>query len=278
MDRESSGVKVDHLEKIEAFSKPPWEPIANTYIEEEAKAIAHALRPGSGQSQWFTAVSAKHQRIGIGVFNVHHEKHRIVASNQEANTYYGELAAIYDVVEITTQISVDNPPTQGNTTIVIYSSNQAALKSLTKPAQQSGQHMIARILMKLRHIRRAQGPDASLLAQVRTAKCRLNDYLAKIGAAVTNMCIQCGKPETVKHYLLQCHRWDDLRAELIAKAGNRASDLSFLLGGWTDAKDAKGNLINGNKEKWKPDCSVISATLSYIRRTGRLDTEEIDNA
>ena len=92
------------------------------------------------------------------------------------------------------------------------------------------------------------------------------------------MCIQCGKPETVKHYLLQCHRWDDLRAELIAKAGNRASDLSFLLGGWTDAKDAKGNLINGNKEKWKPDCSVISATLSYIRRTGRLDTEEIDNA
>src|SRR5438552_11361082 len=58
------------------------------------------------------------------------------------------------------------------------------------------------------------------------------------------------------------HRRDDRRAELIAKAGNRASDLSFLLGGWTGAKDAKGNLINGDKEKWKPDCSVISATLS----------------
>ena len=62
---------------------------------------------------------------------------------------------------------------------------------------------------------------------------------------------------------------------MIAKAGDRASDLSFLLGGWTRAKDAKGNLINGDKKKWTPDCSVIAATLSFIRRTGRLDTEEI---
>ena len=294
MAQEFSGVKVDHLETIEAFCKPPWEPGANTYIEDDAKSTAHALRQEPRQSKWFTAVSAKHQRIGIGVFNTYYEKSRTVAICQEANTYYGELAAMYDIVELITQISIDCPWAHGDT-LVIYSSNQAAIKSLAKPAHQSGQHMIVRLLLKLRHNRCAHGPeiefrwipaqvaipekrkarrlalratkpqdtleipfvhlksailrrakedlykqeprvlrsigrftweldqalpgkhtkliynnlnrrDASLLAQVRTAKCRLNDYLAKIGAVETNMCVQCGKPETVKHYLLQCHQ------------------------------------------------------------------------
>src|SRR5947207_688530 len=38
-------------------------PGANTYIEDDAKSTAHALRQEPRQSKWFTAVSAKHQRI-----------------------------------------------------------------------------------------------------------------------------------------------------------------------------------------------------------------------
>ena len=142
-------MKVDHLETIEEFGKPPWELGANTYIEEKDKAIEHAHHQESHQIKWFTAVSAKHKRIGIGFFNVDHEGYRIVASCREANTYYGELAAIYDVVERITQISVIYPHIHRNTTVTIYSSNQAAIKSLAKPAHQSGQHMIMCILWKL---------------------------------------------------------------------------------------------------------------------------------
>ncbi len=64
-------------------------------------------------------------------------------------------------------------------------------------------------------------PQAALLAQLRTGKSRLNDYLAKINAVESDEC-GCGTGrETVRHFLFHCTRWATHRADLINKTTSR---------------------------------------------------------
>ena len=63
-------------------------------------------------------------------------------------------------------------------------------------------------------------PQAALLAQLRTGKSRLNDYLARINAVETAQC-GCGTGrETIRHFL-HCIQWASYRADLINKAAGR---------------------------------------------------------
>ena len=56
--------------------------------------------------------------------------------------------------------------------------------------------------------------DANSLSQLCTGKCRLNSYLARIGATESDIC-ECGREaETVTHYLFRCPRWDGIRRNL----------------------------------------------------------------
>jgi hypothetical protein len=36
-------------------------------------------------------------------------------------------------------------------------------------------------------------------------------------------------------------------------------------------KDGKGQLVDGPKEKWRPDLGVVKATIRFLEQTGRLD-------
>lgn len=70
---------------------------------------------------------------------------------------------------------------------------------------------------------------------------------------------------------LWCPRWADKRRELRAAAGDRSGDISYLLGGWGSRKDIRtGQLLDGPKEKWKPDLAVVKATIRFLEKTGRL--------
>jgi hypothetical protein len=53
-------------------------------------------------------------------------------------------------------------------------------------------------------------------------------------------------------------------------AGGRAGDVPFLLGGWGTKKDSKGQLLDGLRDKWKPDLKVVKATIRFLEQTGRL--------
>ena len=44
-----------------------------------------------------------------------------------------------------------------------------------------------------------------IITRLRLGKCRLNAYLHEINAHSNGLCDQCGKPETVPHYLLECN-------------------------------------------------------------------------
>lgn len=112
--------------------------------------------------------------------------------------------------------------------------------------------------------------DAAILAQLRTNKCRLNGYLSKIKASPTELC-ECGQPETVRHFLIECPRWDNQRQALKQAVGTRCADLSYLLGGWSDTKNPDGTYVDGPKEKWKLDRKVVLATIAFAKSTRRLE-------
>jgi len=52
------------------------------------------------------------------------------------------------------------------------------------------------------------------ITRLRLGKCFLNHYLFKIGRHPTGLCITCGVPETVEHYIIHCKNQARLRAAL----------------------------------------------------------------
>jgi exonuclease III len=113
--------------------------------------------------------------------------------------------------------------------------------------------------------------QAATLCQLRTGKSRLNSYLATIKAAPLDVC-ECDNlsPETTKHFLFECPRWEYLRNDLRNAMGSRWGDLSLAVGGRSDIRDARGNLIDGNPDLWKPDEEIVKNTIKFVTETGRL--------
>ena len=74
--------------------------------------------------------------------------------------------------------------------------------------------------------------EAATLYQLRSGMCKLNKYLARIGAIDTNTC-NCGrKPESVDHFLFRYSLWHSQQQSLyrLASKSKRWGDLSFALG------------------------------------------------
>lgn len=87
-----------------------------------------------------------------------------------------------------------------------------------------------------RHVKGIYDPlkrgEAQIIAQLRTGKSRLNDYLYKINAADSDQCPRCQRRETVRHFLVECRRWISEREQHLRHATRRWKDVSYLLGGW----------------------------------------------
>jgi hypothetical protein len=113
--------------------------------------------------------------------------------------------------------------------------------------------------------------QASILIQAQTGHCRLNQYSSRIGIVEEAKC-PCGTDdETARHVLCVCPLWATQRKTLQAVAGDWWGDVSYLLGGWGKRRDAKsGKLLIREKDNWRPDLTVVKATVQYLQETGRL--------
>ena len=109
--------------------------------------------------------------------------------------------------------------------------------------------------------------EAQILAQLRTGKSRLNSALHDIKAVDSDRCERCHRPESVRHFLVECPRWATQRQQYLQTATDRWTDVSFLLGGWTNER------IDGPLGTWKPNMTAVRATISFAKATGRLDLE-----
>jgi hypothetical protein len=92
-----------------------------------------------------------------------------------------------------------------------------------------------------------------------------------IGLVESDLC-ECGQgEETIRHIILSCTQWAEERKQLWVVAKERARDVPFLLGGWGEKRNSKGQLVDGPKEKWRPDMDVVKATTWFLEQIGRLD-------
>jgi hypothetical protein len=109
---------------------------------------------------------------------------------------------------------------------------------------------------------RFSSEQASILIQARTGHCHLNQYLSRVGIVEEAKCPYGTDDETVRHVLCVCPLWAVQRKTLQAVAGDRWGDVSYLLGGWGKRRDAKlGKLLDGEKDNWRPDLTVVKATV-----------------
>jgi len=112
--------------------------------------------------------------------------------------------------------------------------------------------------------------EAGILSQLRTGHTPLNDSLARIRVENSAMCICNTGIETVQHFLFYCPKWTDKRRSFRETMGERWGDLAYALGGWSGRMNrGTRKLIDGPKEKWKPDVRGIKAVIQFVKATGR---------
>ena len=89
--------------------------------------------------------------------------------------------------------------------------------------------------------------------------------MSKIGAAESEMCEHCQQTESIQHLLFTCSKWQQLRENVRVVHGRRYGELSYALGGYSDAER------DGQLSKWKPDLTAVRATIEFVLATKRLD-------
>jgi len=117
--------------------------------------------------------------------------------------------------------------------------------------------------------------QARILVQARTGQNHLNAFRARLKAIESPIC-ECGKgKEDIQHLLVRCEVWKGERRLLREVAGERYSDISFLLGGWSARRVwYTGQPIDGERAKWKPNLQVVKAAVEFMQKTGRMENTE----
>ena len=354
-------IDVSHMEEIQPYCIPPWHEGASVEISEREEAIERATASWRDTriAPVFTDASGRNDLLGTAVISPRYSHSRTIGTSHNLSVYFAELFAMYQAVkdiEHEARQYTFLPPNR----FVIFSDNQAALNSLAKPRQQSGQFIIALTLEGIRNLKAQGGPsiifrwvpahagvpwnelanslareatekerapqepflprlrtaarregnkmtlgdkwnqseqdrfgrqidqalpgkhtrrlydhlskaDAYILAQLRTGKCRLNGYLARINVVESAQC-DCGRgPETVGHFLFQCMRWNTMREEMKRISPERYGDLAFWIGGWSDRRGRDGKLVDGEKAKWRPNVTAVRLALTFTKATRRLE-------
>ena len=115
--------------------------------------------------------------------------------------------------------------------------------------------------------------NSSILAQLRTGHIKLGTYLKRFHIEPSERCA-CGyNEESIRHFMFDCPLWQQARRTLRQKVGDRWGDMSYMLGGWGDRIDRSSKkLVDGPKDRWKPNAKVVGAVIDYVNSTGRLST------
>ena len=115
--------------------------------------------------------------------------------------------------------------------------------------------------------------QARILAQLRTGKSRLNDYLSGIGGVESDQCT-CGTGrETIRHFSFHCPKWTSHRQGIREKAAGRWGDLSYFLGGRSHARNRDGSTLL-DKEPWRPNLETVRASVRFAQLTKRLNLSD----
>ena len=113
--------------------------------------------------------------------------------------------------------------------------------------------------------------EAKAVVQLRTGNISLNGFLHRIKAIEGAEC-ECGHPEeTPQHFLFTCPVWETYRQEMRKALGGRWGDFAYSVGAWSGRLDRETRKpVDGPREKWRPNQTVIRAVAQFVISTGRL--------
>ena len=294
---------VSDIETINPHVKAPWDPPVHVHIEQDrATAMADAqkaiINPHT-ETLW-TDGSSRHDLVGAALKAVADPRqqsgqfilHRILAEIDTIWRYTGVVVQLRwvpshagvvpnEVAHELSRLATERHRTPQHTSLprlLTTARREATVLSMKTEISRRDQEVFRRhtdqamprgnigVLYDTLNKR-----DASSLSQLRTGKCRLNSYLARIGATESDIC-ECGREaETVTHYLFRCPRWDGIRRNLQVHAYTRWGDYAYCLGAWNDRRDLDGKLIDGEKTQWRPDMKMVKKVLEFVRATLRLE-------
>lgn len=151
------------FEKIEAFSKTPWVPVAPIIICNRETAIKRATNIDPLTSVAFTDGSARNNLLGIGV----HWRgalqwpavSKTISCPKILDPHAAELVAIDCAISqllYSVQQGGTKPP------IIILSDSLGALQALRNPRPKSGQFLVTQITLKIHEINTSNQPKVSL--------------------------------------------------------------------------------------------------------------------
>jgi hypothetical protein len=178
--------------------------------------------------------------------------------------------AVVQRIGIATQV-VQQESIGWASTCGVLSAEIAAIPAALKYIQENPKPLMSELFVFSDSQQALRAIQAGNGANTGRALLSLNQYLSRIGL-VDEAKGSCGNDEeTIRHLILSCPRWTVERRELREAVGARSGDVPYLLGGWSSRKDVRtGRLLDGPKEKWKPDMEAIKATIRFLEKTGRL--------
>ena len=147
-------VDLQHIERITPFCVPPWYPKADIKILDRDRAIIAAQR-NAESLEFYTDGSVRNDLVGVAVWSSKGQRKLCIGTPQDLNAFYAELYAIRKVTQAA-QVLIRQRAQTRTIHATVRTDSQSALKALAKPLQQSGQHIISKILEDINWLRERQ--------------------------------------------------------------------------------------------------------------------------
>ena len=155
MIQDGSGPSIWMQEHIEPFVVPPWWKGPQTYIEETAdkarKRHSALMRKETAALHIYIDGSGINSQIGaVAICPTLQQTRSSYMGTEDASTVYaGELQGISLALDIAHQYRVEN---YQRSKILIYTDNQAAIRTSAKPKGKSGAYLLKKIVSQTEHL------------------------------------------------------------------------------------------------------------------------------
>ena len=157
--QDRDGPNIQMQEHIEPFVTPPWWKGPQTFIEETAAKARNRhlklIRKETAALHIYTDGSGINSQIGAAAVcpTLQQTRSSYMGSEDVSNVYAGELQGISLALDIARQ---DHAEGYQRSKILIYTDNQAAIRSSAKPKCKPGAYLLKKIALQTEHLQ-AQG-------------------------------------------------------------------------------------------------------------------------
>ena len=265
------GTPTAAMERIQAYTLPPWEARMQVQIDNDETSIPEGM-------QIATSSSARNGVVGLGgavrdttaemldrpvLYSV------TLGPKTGQNPYSAELAAV--------AMAVTHPPVHlHNRTITILTSNRAALLAISRPRQQSGQDSIKQIYIGVRALR-----EGGNTVRAQWVPSRRNLELSGLAKRAAKKSTEPGRTPQTQSQQVKATVLHEMKRGITANAvlpegvGRHSKDIDAALPG--KHTQAMYDALNKNEAGVLAQLRTGMARINaYLYRIGASETDQCD--